>query len=517
MTARIGRLERHIQEKYENREWLEKCLRGKTKSFPYRPNAMGEATVSTPFRPVHHPTEQVTPPEGSASLFLANIPMRELPAMTHNHAKCTALFKRICEESFGATSAESAAMIKNRVAVVLGINQIKSIDPELNRSFRRYIRDIPPNHNVVSRIIGFFWEPQWEATKDDVYPIKKAFLLLKALDPAKAEKIRKEQEQPRGLAESIIKQIPFQSIRQTIKNSGATRSLISQMEEDAPNSPIYFTLMDDDLISLRGSPTNEGVFSRLEALIAEHDEPSIASLGYSLEEDELPLLRLAVKMDMAVRSTMPMPYFPEPFTAIKVRRPGTANFLRALTFIGAGKALESRRLIESGLRTLNDGAVFSGDGGVVTATPYRMKTIYNQTVDTLTPQILKKKASLQALRGRRLQTHAFPKQWADILYAGLGFRRGPVTDVTGPMMHIFSVYDPISRMFDGSERYTSAVFNRVMKNYNKPLSDGQTNLLNTAKSKLRLLGMKKAMVDLIQETAKRSGSAILQVLSDATH
>lgn len=513
----------HLQHKLANHLWLRECLEGKTKPFPYRPVLDGQAEILRPFVPSQNPTSQVTQLTRPTPLFVANIPMARLPSAAPGYSSVRALIRLLRNESFETTSKQSAVAVKQRLAVVLGINQIHSIDPELNRAFRRHIRDLPAIETVVWRAIGFFWKPEWKkhlgkATKEvekQLYSLPKAFLLLKALSAERAKKVRQALEQPEGLSKAVASQIPYRQIRETIKNSRATRAFMGAMEAAAPNAPIYYTVMDADCVRLRPTSEHKGLFSRLTELIIAKENPSIVSLGYSVED--APLLSLAVEIDMAVRSTMPMPYFPEPCTAFKVRRPGERHFLCALSFMGRvrGRGLESRRFIESGTQKyLTDGAVLQGDGGVVTTTPRRMKTIHNQSVQTLTLDTLKQKPSFQALRGRTLQTHAFPKQWADILYAGLNFSCPRVTDATTPMMHLFSVWDPISRMFD-TPRYTSKVFNQIMQNYNKPLSDGQKNLVATAKAKLLALKMEKAMVDLVVKTAQASGKAIYQVLSAA--
>jgi hypothetical protein len=268
--------------------------------------------------------------------------------------------------------------------------------------------------------------------------------------------------------------------------------------------------MDDDSVSLK-SEDGVGAFSSLSALISEH-QPSIASLGYRLSPTEAPLLRLAVRIDMAVRATMPMPYFPEPFTAYKIRKPGQDHFLNSLSFSGKGENLESRRFIESGKTVLTDGAIFSGVGGIVTKTPARMETAYNQTIQKITLAILKRKQTLQALRSRCIQSHAFPKQWADILYAGLPFKCGRVTDATTPMMHILGVFDPISRMYAIMGRYSSKNFDQVIKTYEKPLTDVQKKVLSDANGELKTLGMTKNSRALVVLTAMRSGEAIYQIL-----
>ncbi len=522
-------LEQHIEQKLANRYWLEPCLSGKTENFPYVADNRGKPEISRLFVPIQRSTNKVESEAEDRLQYVVNIPMGFPPRRTHDPSKVTHLFEMLRDQSFGDTEIESAAMVKKRLSVVLGLNQIQSIDPALNRLFRKYIRNLPRIDDVVNRVVAFFWKPkwradfgampkdkpkihQWQTLQKKVYPLPKAFLLLKSLSPEQAEEVRKTREQPEGLHPSIADQIPYQKIREAIKNSRSTRGLIDQLEDEAPNSPLYYATMDADFLSLRNE-TGRGIFSRLDDLIAEKNEPSIASLGYSLSPSETALLRLAVKVDMAVRAVMPMPYFPEPFTAYKVRYPGQDSFLHKLSFIGNGRALESRRFIQNGKKWLTDGAVLKPDGGVITTAPDRMKTKYNQKVTRLTPAVLKKKPTLQALRSNVIQSHAFPKQWADILYAGLPFSCSQVTDATVPMRHIFSVFDPISRMF-AKDRYTTGVFDKVMQKYRDPLTEAEQNLLQTARGRLLNLGMEKKMINCIEKTARESGEAIYQVLSD---
>src|SRR5205085_556905 len=116
---------------------------------------------------------------------------------------------------------------------------------------------------------------------------------------------------------------------------------------------------------------------------------------------------------------------------------------------------------------------------VTTSTPARMKTLKNERVQTLTPQVIKQKQYLKALRGLP-QTHATPKQWADNLYVGLGFQCPLVTNATTPMMHIFSVFDPISRMFNEPGRFSPQIFDQIKDEYDQPLNDAQDSMLDEA-------------------------------------
>ena len=514
-------LERHLIQKLNNHEWLNKCSQGQVDSFPYRVDPNGKATIGDLlFQPNRTPVNIERARNTSSPRFVVNMPLAHSPSQTcqHDYRRYLEIFNAFKKQSFTAASEKS---VPSQLALVLGINQIKSIDPAVNRAFKDFIQHLPRERAVPGDAYGFFWKPVWEAKKPNVYPISKAFLLLKALSSNQAEKVRKKYETGEGsLHPDIISQIPFQKIRETIKNSSSTRTMMRQMEEKFPKAPIYYTVMDADFVSLKGEKKKKGLFTCLKQMIQRHLCPSIASPGYRASDDELAIIKLGISIDMAVREAMAQthtPYFPEPCTAFKVRNPNEPNFLRRLSFLGSGQALETRRLKESAPEYLTDGAVFENLGAVVTSTPKRMKTKKNQRLGlTLTPSQLKKKESLMAIRGIS-QSHAFPKQWADILYAGLNFKCSLVTNATTPMMHIFSVFDPISRMFATPGRYSTTIFDQVMKNYNQPLSEAQKALLLSARVKLEQLGMDPDMIKRIEACATASGEAIHRVLFEATN
>ena len=154
---------------------------------------------------------------------------------------------------------------------------------------------------------------------------------------------------------------------------------------------------------------------------------------------------------------------------------------------------------------------------------------------------IKTEAFLTGLRGIP-QSHIKPKYWADNLYASLDFKARRVTDATGPMMHIFKVYDPISRMLATETHFRAADFDRALDDYftwYKPpvrvarrlengrivrrllvpkrirmvrLSKEQKAALNKAKRDLRIAGMEEEMIDQIELAAQASGKAILDIL-----
>lgn len=539
MSVKIPpRLKAHIQAKLANSYWLDGCMNGRLERFPYRPVSRGKAQLKPKaIYPDEAPHDPFVPLTNRKPLFLVNIPVGVSPRLEHHSGKVTHIFKQLEEESFGTTPNASSRLVGNRVAVVLGVNQIYSIDPVLNRSFIKWIRLLPQVIPIHGRVFGFFWQPEWgkffsepklkgkvlakkwEKLRWDclnnktLYPLQKCFLLLKAVSPASAKKVQKAYEQPDGLHPNIVSQIPYQDLRERIKTSRLTRDLLDAMETGAPHSMIYYVTMDADTLALRVRAGGMGAFSRLDKLIVDHHAPSIASLGYQLASTEPPLLRLAVEIDMAVRSQMPWPYIPEPCGAYKVRLPDEESFLHQLTFKGAGKGLESRRFIQSGSRYFTDGVVLGGDG-IVTTTPERMKTKNNQR-DTLTLSNLKTKCYLRSLRGRTIQTHAFPKQWAEMMYSGMGLHTACVTNATTPMMHIFGVFDPISRMYAAADRYTSSTFDKVLREHGRALTAVESEIVAEARKALLKLKIKKNQIDVVVETARKSGKAISGVLKKA--
>ena len=516
-------LENHLLEKQGNSLCIQGCLDGNSNFFPYEIVHKGKSS----FWPVGIPA--TNPPdflpertERGEPSYVVNIPMGEIPGKL-DFSRLRDLLNLIKNESFGVNPAESLAALKNRVAFVFGINQMASIDPELNRSFTRYIETLPKVDEVAYRTFGFFWIPEWK--KKANFPItstqEKVFFLLKNLSSEHAERVRSEIESNDSLSKNSRSQIPCQDIRETIRLSEYTAMFVDHFIQNAKNAPIYYGTMDADCLKLK---TNTGLFSRYDTLFRSYGYVSVANLGYSLAETEVPLLRLAIRIDMAVRqaivSVIPFgAYFPEPSSFFLIRAAqSNLHHLFSLSFKGEGKKLENKRMIANGRANgIFRNSALLADGGVVTETPGRMKTIKSGKVTVLTKAQLKQKQNLTTLRSNKIQSHAFPREWANNVYAGLSFTTSQVTDATGPMMNIFSVFDPISRMLATvTERYSAKRFDAVLAQYNAPLTAVQQDILNSARGKLYNLKMPRKTIDLVEEAARRSGRAIFEILHRET-
>lgn len=512
-----------------NGEWLWNCLENSSEAFPYRIKEGGNAKLPIRFsRPKNqnkiNPSELAQP----APRFVVTIPDGRRPSLTPNKSKIGNMLTRLKDESFSTRASSSSQKFKSRVAVVIATNQVKSLDSEYNKAFISMIRNTRDFVGTASRLFGFLWKPEYVQTArgTNLYTAKKSFCILKALSREQAEKVRSLVEEKEGhLHPHIRSQIPYRQIREKLLKISYTRSFVDFFERSAPKAPIYFTTMDNDFISLRIGD-GVGIFEKASNLIAAKENlVSVIGAGYQPKEDEKPIIRLGVKIDMAVRVAMTRvipysAYCPEPFLCVLARRPGAPNHIRKLTFRSDKKdPLESRRIIQNGRDAgiLDDHMAFIRDG-IVTSSPARWKTEKNDSYPVLDARTIKKKKILQAFRGLS-QAHSRVKIWADQVYNALKFKTSSFTDATAPMMHIFRLFDPISRMFDTPGRFSRTTFDQVMNNYSddpNDLDEGQLNVLNTAKAKLVRLKMDNEQIELVVKAARESGFAIYEELTFAT-
>lgn len=502
-------LERHLNEKKTNKEWLYSCLNGHAAAFPYTAKGKEGTVTKEIFEPLNQPSRMPTARESELPCYLVNVPFAHRPEQK-GYETVLKLLNLYRNEAFGENALESNREVPKRFSLVIGVNQIVSLDTNVNREFAEWVYALPKIKGVAYRVIGFFWEPVWKKHQDAsilTYTPGKAFTLLKHLSSQAALGVRTMFEGTADkLNEGIIDQIPFQRIREKIKNSPQTTGFTAHISAGNPLSLLYYGVMDSDALKLN---KGQGLFTRYDRFIQANLIPSAITLGYSVDEPLRPLIEFGVELDMACRAATNRvisygAYFPEPTSLFRFRNP------KDLSFLGEGRGLENRRLIQNGLKTgvLHRRAVFVADGGVSTTTPARMKTNKNGKVQTLTAKALKTKSNLQALRGIS-QSHIFQKNWADNLYLALDFKAPRVTDATGPMMQLFSIYDPLSRMLDTPGRFSPTVVDTVIRNYGQPLSLEQTNNQITARNNLLALGMNEELVNKIEEAAFAAGLAIL--------
>lgn len=492
-------LNKHLAQKLANHAWVTSMAAGDTSAFPYTPANSSIARTSTEHLSPPHITFSSANFETGKPLHAICIPMRHPYNSTATPAKLYHLLKRIQEEAFGETPEISRELVKKRLAVVVGINQFRSIDNQTNIRFKKMIYGLGSAPDIPHKVIGFFLNTVWSrkiGMPANTYPAEKAFRLFRALinNPSQAEAARQMIEEESGSPRS---QLSMSEIRNHLLVSAETRQAIAMMP---PESPAYYTIMDDDTKALRIAPF-PGTFSRIEHAIESH-HPSTISTSYLVHEPEHPVVHVAVVLDAAVRNAMGrFAYSTE--ALFSIRLPTDRTRLRHLR--AEGPTLEARRMIQNGKRHgIIDSSHQTIPHGIYTTTPARFTASAKARRTTLSTSDVKQKQILQAFRGAP-QSHLQPLFWADNVLAELQFSSPNYGILRGHVSNIYKACDPISIMFARPGRYTKSTFDDVANNYESHI---QTPLLNTARGHLSLLGMSKDQIDTIEALAKASGKAL---------
>lgn len=306
-------------------------------------------------------------------------------------------------EGFGANAAASRAEAHNRLAIVVGINYCHSLDRQANRRNRAYIAEAAGQvTNTHIKVCAFSWSPIWIGESGAVSErrVKRLFRLLSDANPGKAEQIFAKVMQDK------VDVIPYQLIRNEIKNNGITASFYRQLKHGYPNRPNFLVSWDDDAVRLR-TEDNLGLFSHYDLLIAQYPQLEVASTGYYMTNAGVDFIEFASRADLVARQaiahTLPNgAYLPEPNLIIRISSlealKNRISFLRegsdkgkGLEFLGLMKKLD---LMKGDVRGR---VVFGKIGPIVTSQPARAKAPAHMP-KVLTPARINNAENLASLR-----------------------------------------------------------------------------------------------------------------------
>ena len=241
-------IETHLLERLNNHPWIEATLAGDAKKFPYRIAEKGKAVLDQMDYVANNPSKLLPVGTDGKTRYLVNIPctsrmIKKVP----NYF--TFLEKLFIEQSAHSISA-SNSFAKESLSVVVGVNQPKSIDPSKNRELATIFDTLPKAQELPFNVFVFFWIPQWEVSNYGIkhlYPKERAYLLIKALSTPEstvALRILGNTEGETSLSPDLVNQIPFQQIRNRIKESVVTKRFLQHYERTSPNSRIYYGVMN---------------------------------------------------------------------------------------------------------------------------------------------------------------------------------------------------------------------------------------------------------------------------------
>jgi hypothetical protein len=458
---------------YNHEEWVSALVAGDANvaSFPYRPMEKGRATISDYHCPVFGNTMMPTPAKDE-TVYLIAVPI-VLSNCTDGHAHLSRNIKAVIDESFGKTAVTSQKAVAHRIACVVGYNCMFSLDSEVNRARTNYMQQLPQVDQLALRILWFMWKPQWRTTLDPhrAYDVEKAYRLLKVVSPQKAEALLRYLETAPKIVAAYKAQIPYQDIRETIKNHAATEEIVAHLRLRAPQSDIYLASLDGEQNPSLRNGGGLGLYSWYDLLLdiyGRKRKMHVVSTGYRAPDTEGFGMQCAVRGDMVGRQAMAhhftnAPYFLEP-NVIFYLNPEVP--LTAYSFIGGSSArCESLRFIQNGIASgLIDpeAMLFSPDGGGVATDMGRFRTKVLAKYANCTPKQFCSIKFLKALHGIP-QTHTFAHEWAERIYTVIP-SVGSKTDTTTPMMSCYGCYDPIKVLNTFCQtvwgRYHSSEFHR---------------------------------------------------------
>lgn len=459
-----SRIDKHLKSKLANHTWLDLFFNDEkfdAKNFPYIPDVRSLATLDRATLPGSKTLDEYPTVEAKSKKpkYVVLIPAKASFIIE----KVARILKILKKESYGTTSKESKDWVQSNLAVVIALNRPKSIDNEVNQDFIDQVHSQKKVKGIAYRVFGFFWNFRWkrhipkslegkvQLFYPDLYSVEKCYLLLKSLNFQAAKKVRELlEDKDDKLSLELSKIINMQKIRQMLLTQKYTQEFLDHFADGAPESPRYLFSGDADVITIRCPKDNKGLFEHYDNLIDDYLQeikvlPDFLSTGYKAAEDENPVLKAIIDIDMGVRRYMTIffpAYLPEPNFAWHVRKKVKAS---DFSFIGRGKndrKLESLRLMQNAVakKLSNLDLTVFGKCGQVTTNTERMRT---KAIKGKTKVTFNKREDFSSLRSRKAQSQAFPRNWANQIYPFLNIKAKKMTDVTKPLTKLYSVFHPI--------------------------------------------------------------------------
>jgi len=402
------------------------------------------------------------PDQSSKTAYIANIPVVFNENFERNNETVRRVLEGFRDQTFGATAELSMQKAPSRVAVVFGANRFKSIEKSKNAAFKQYVASMESDPNIKSSTVGFLWEPKWSMgnTEVGIRRVRSYYIILKRLDPELAERCRLIREQP---TEGINDRVPYQEIRETVKNAQVTAKSIEMFRKADKERKVYLAVMDPDFIRLNNDGL--GLFSHYNRLIRSHAlqhgvAPAVASTGYRANETDWSVLRYGIHLDMRVREAVsrifPLAvYFPEPNIILSV--PPESQTVPE-SFINQGSVnQESRQIIANILQTReiapNVALAFQFRGALTTEIPQRFFTATN-SYDINQAKIGQLKV-LKAISGTRQSILRSVWGWGMSIELAISIKGATARGLTSKL---YALFNPIklskSKLFDVHSRYS---------------------------------------------------------------
>ena len=366
--------------------------------------------------------------------------------------------KRLWNEAFCETKTDSIKTANKRAALVIGVNYCHSIDLAANKAFMQRIDSLQGNlHKVLGQqapaidlsriqVMAFNWRLNWKKQGEDIsqVEVKRFFRLINEIDSIRAGQILKEVMKDRSAV------IPYQYIREEIKNHKQVHTFYSEMRRGNRARPLFLVNLDDDAVCYRTEQV--GLFSHYDQLIADNENLEVASTGYYMVNENQPFIELASRADLVARVAICAimangAYLPEPNLIIKIASlemlKTRISFLRKGSQRGGG--LEYLGLLEN-LR-LNKGdaegkIIMGRHGPIITTQPPRATVPKHWQFEDALPSLIQKAKHLASLRAFCQSVLNPKKGFAASIARAMPTGAGSAKN-TAQISAIYTAFDPI--------------------------------------------------------------------------
>lgn len=504
--------------------------------------------------------------------YVLNIPV---VANGAKNTLITKIKKILLPQAFRETDEQSLSEAKARLKINVGFNRMKSISKKKNRILQKSLSSAEDQiEEEPIKTFSFFWEPKWfdniQKKPVSLKFVRAWYKKLKAKDSNKAKNAVRLLEE-----KTTADMVPYQQIRERLKNHKHTKKFVKHFQRDDNVSHIYLASFDDDFVCLRYAKT--GLFSEYDRLIAEHEAkyanpPQVLTTGYLVSSLHMPIIEVAVKLDMAVRQATSQifknaVYYCEPNTIIYVQ-PGSDTV--EASFISSGPSCKNEMptlmadLIKKRSLDANKCFVFySSNAPLVTNMPVRMQHTKKSTRKIFVGQKTKDgkvlRFNFQDLKQliNTSQSHVQARDWANKIvnclpipascdYGSYKLARRDIEHILKSLIpRVFTYYNPVytanDRLNNGDvvpEKVNNYIHHLeyVCDHYKKTLVFKQStkdrgylknkellplrqeiDAISTIEAAMKCIGRlvnDVPVANAINDAAKSSGQAIKQVLRD---
>lgn len=272
-----------------------------------------------------------------------------------------------------AFEANDKLQFSSSLSTVIGLNRPRSLSTNLNNVLIQEMaasKNLPGDYTPYYSRIGFFWNYRWfdKNNKPVLHErVRKFYKQLKRKNLEKAKKFRQSTEK-----NTLV---PYQGLRERVKNHPLTKRFISEFRKISPLPRIYLSFVDSDTLNFNG------IYSAyLRIIQANNQEITAMTTGYIFQGDGIDQdypFHIASEIDRKIRLSiarhLPLGvYYPEPNLCILVpigHQTLPENFIDSKL----NGACESVALLRSVKKRTGAFFVFADDNPLVTTVPERAR------------------------------------------------------------------------------------------------------------------------------------------------